>query len=112
MKSEYQEWLDQLKPGDEVAFSQGFERVNRVYRVESRTPSGRIVVDGRTFNPDGTLRGYSKYNRCSDLCKVTTVIRDAARKEVLTATLRAVKWDGVSLADLEAIVAVLRKGAT
>lgn len=50
------EWIDALKPGDEVIVG------GRVAVVERRTPTGRIVVNGIQYMPNGSRRGdfYSR----------------------------------------------------
>ncbi len=69
MSTEKEEWLSNLKPGDEVGVYE-LRGTRLVYKtkVARRTPSGRIVckisdVDGDdTFRPDGFL--YASRSSC------------------------------------------------
>ena len=59
-----QEWLNALKVGDEVLISKSSWRgwIEKIAKVERRTPTGRIVVDGVTFLPNGQkFRGWDGY---------------------------------------------------
>ena len=46
------DWIKNLKPGDQVVVNGKYLKL-----VERVTPSGRVVVGGDTFNPDGWKRG-------------------------------------------------------
>lgn len=59
-----QEWLNALKVGDEVLISKSSwrGRVEKIAKVERRTPTGRIVVGGVTFLPNGQkFKGWDGY---------------------------------------------------
>ena len=54
--------LADLKPGDEVAIENQF-RPPYIRKIDRITPTGRIVVVGRTYRPDGQVSGGDKWNR-------------------------------------------------
>lgn len=58
------QWIENLKPGDKVIV-RGRWRAE-IAEVDRITPTGRIVINGTTFNPDGSERGgNSCYNRAT-----------------------------------------------
>lgn len=56
------EWLAKLKPGDKVIATRGHGE-EEIVTVEKITTTGRIVLNnGRTYNPDGRIRGGNGYH--------------------------------------------------
>lgn len=101
-QAEYQNWLDGLKPGDEVCY-----KVDRwttmIVKVTERTKSGRICTHNTLqFNSDGSCRGafYCK------LYPVTQKIRDKIELHRLCRLLHNVVWSELSVDQLRRIVSI------
>lgn len=80
------EWIGKLKVGDLVIVSFGYNS-DRIERVERITKSGRIIVGGRTFKPDGWQYGggsyyYSQIREATEEC-VNQIHEDDFKKKVL-----------------------------
>lgn len=75
--------------------------------VERRTPSGRIVVGGVEFNPDGWERRRARISDKSRLLESTPERLDKIRARALRLRLSKTNWSALDLARLEQIAAVL-----
>lgn len=102
---ERQAWLDSLKAGDEVAFRVRYGTRWNTSNVEKRTKTGRIIVGGFTYRPDGYLWGQCGPSRIEP---VTQEIRDEVRKNSLVPSLHACPWGALSLAALEQVYSIMR----
>jgi hypothetical protein len=116
-------WLKELKEGDPVLVASGGWRGTdrRLGIVKSRTPTGRVNVqcDGmnyeQTFRPDGQdMRAPGKWDSRDYLEQYTAekyqAVLDKKEREALVYKLREYMFAKESLAQLRAIVAILREG--
>lgn len=82
------EWVKRLKVGDAVIVQT--DSLDRVMRVERITPTGRIVVGGTTFTPDGWLYGSGYWS--ASLCEATPEAIDSIRKnKKITSVFKLIK---------------------
>lgn len=105
-----QEWLDALKPGDEVAMAVGGYGLGRGFnlrRVERRTDSGRIILDtGTVFNANGNERGGRRWLR-EPTAELKSELDTNDRTNKALGRLNQVRWRELPLETLEAICALL-----
>lgn len=102
---ERQQWLDGLKPGDLVAYRDGFGNM-RISAVQKRTPGGMIVVDGLTWRRDGWTSDSGYFTR--GVLEVTTEeIKKEQKRAVIIGYLRRVKWNECSLETLEKVKQIM-----
>lgn len=107
---EKKDWLQTLKPGDEVAIRDryGREEAVEVYRL---TPSGRVIVrygsSTREFNNDGYARGEDVRWGHSCLVPITPEMRERWEVERLASRLSNVRWGKHSLDTLRRVTAEL-----
>lgn len=83
------DWIKNLEVGDTVIIS-GYWNA-RIAAVEKITPSGRIKVDGMTFNPDGSERGGDAWHRSRLFEATPEVVREMQEKETIQKALREMR---------------------
>lgn len=104
--------LSHVKEGEEVAMRIGMSDSFILYPVTSINPKGIIQIStGAKFRPDGSpLAKTDKWGVPAYIQPVTDEIRQAIRKNMLIGRLSRLdynQWKGLSLAKLEALVALL-----
>lgn len=96
-----------VKPGDEIYIPDcSMYGPGRIATVDRLTPSGRIIVGGQTFDPDGTERGQAGW-RPVRICLPTDELREKIRRHDLLNKLKGVVWDIQPLAVLEQVWALI-----
>jgi hypothetical protein len=88
-------WLESLRPGDRVVLRPGgYGAAPRVVRVERRTPSWRLAVEGGlTFNPDGyERRASSRGGPLATLGPLTPDVENALWRAGALARLKDFAW--------------------
>jgi len=87
--------LADLKPGNEVYLT----RSGRIASIERITPSGRFIVDGNTYNPDGWLH-RSEWGR---IVPATDQHREKIEKRQIVAYLDNMNWQQMHIGQLRQI---------
>lgn len=114
------EWLQALKPGDEVAVSEGgIGQSYRIDRVDRIAKSGRIVTkhtyNGREietqFRPSGQeAKAITRSSPYSDeLCELTQDIRDAIEFKRLWWKVSKVDYGKLALDQLRRIEEIVKE---
>ena len=107
-------WIAALRPGDEVVIDHGRYGAHNyeVHKVDKVTPSGRIVIGDRTFNPNGWERGGHQYHMLV-IQEATPELRqrviELKERAAILATIRRVNWHALPTAQLRAIAAILEQ---
>jgi hypothetical protein len=117
MSDEEANWLNDLKPGDEVVVHPpGHYGSMTIQKVDRRLPSGRLVVGQMTFDPDGWQRGGVNYGRFgrqrAHLSQTTQEIRDKIEHAELVDALKATEWRMMPLDVLRAAFKVVHVDRT
>ncbi|HNR58261.1 MAG TPA: hypothetical protein PKJ51_07375 [Methanothrix sp.] len=101
------EWLDGLKPGDEVAFQLSPNAEVLIDQVRKRTPTGQIVLGcGRRFTAEG--RGivggvWGKPN----LMQVTPELKERVTAAKRRAAIKTLNWDQLSAGTIDEVYSLL-----
>lgn len=109
-KKQRDKWLASLKPGDEVAWTCGYDRFWVIEKVTRMTPSGRIVVGSRTFNPNGWERASG--SKRAVLKIPSDDIREEVHRRKQLRRLNGVKWERLSTDLLNRVLGYLEAGGT
>lgn len=80
------EWLKNLKPGDKVIV-RDYGQFDHMEEVQRLTPTGRIIVNGVTYNPNGIERGGDwRYRRLREA--TPEAIEQIRRDGIISATIK------------------------
>lgn len=100
------EWLDALKPGDEVAVRSG--RGVFIARIERRTNTQIVISNAYRFRAsDGRMVGAAAWDG-QDIEPVTQLIRDKVEHTRLKHRMHSVQWARQDLTTLRAVDALLK----
>jgi len=101
-------WLDELKPGDEVACGGGLYGMH-IRQVEKITKLHVILCGngGRYRRKNGSSVGSDPWSR-DYIQKPTPELRRKIRIDVLSTRLRRTNWDNLPLESLEKINAIIK----
>lgn len=111
---EKQEWLDNLKEGDEVAIAiWSYSTTNySLSTVEKITPTGIIKTRQYTFNQKGIERGgNSTWGGKKQLVEVTKEIKDKIETEKILRQITKTKFADLPLEILKDISEVINRHA-
>ncbi|KOY65496.1 hypothetical protein [Clostridium sporogenes] len=106
-----EDWLKDLKPGDEVAVECGGfgYRDYCIKKIDKISPTGRITIGGAVFNHKGREMGIKdSWTRANELVPVSQEIKDYIRRKKLYAKIKNISWEEVSLVNLEEIAKILK----
>lgn len=99
---------DKLKVGDKLAFKASFGRGWTLEAISKITPSGRIVTDYHTLNPDLTIRGRGPYEP-SRAHLVTPEIKLSVWRERIEHRIRKASLSDLSVDQLRRIWQILKE---
>jgi hypothetical protein len=103
------EWLNKLRPDDEVAVKHF--RHFTIARVSSITRT-QVHVEGNHFSRDsGTQTGGSDYIK-RQLLEPTEERRAAARRDILLQRISTTNWQSLDNESLESVFAVIESART
>lgn len=106
--TDYQAWLDSLKPGDQVAYRS--VSIWRSGKVKSRTKTGRITLEtGLIFNSNGSVPTSDSYCCVERLTRPTQAIMDSIEHRNLATRMHNVGWAQMTLGQLQRIAAIVKK---
>jgi len=111
-KDKREGWLREVKVGDKIAVEYGQYGTGnyRIDKVDKITPTGRIVIENRTYDPEGQEMGKSNsYSRSYKLYPITQKVIDFIRTEKLLYEIKNTNWNTLNLEQLEAISKILQK---
>lgn len=110
--SDYQRWVDSLRPGDQVVVAPELraKRAEQLGVVEHRTPSGQIVVSIRgiqvRFNANGWERATGMRDRLMQVDPET--VARIEQNDLLT-QLREANWQALSADQLRRILVIVQE---
>ncbi|MDD5010209.1 MAG: hypothetical protein PHC68_17630 [Syntrophorhabdaceae bacterium] len=111
-----QDWLDGLKPGDEVAVVDW--HFGRVYSIEytkvlRKTPGGKVILPPHW--PGGETRMFRKTGCSTDVGYLTCIVpqsqelTDWMEKTRTVSMLKSMDWDKMPIENLRQIMAIVRE---
>lgn len=100
--------MHDLKVGDELAFPVPYESDYFYLRkIEKISPSGRITIDGRTLNPDLSIRGADTWGKVIRAYVPDQRIRDGALRYKAKCTFKKLDVSKLTTDQLTRICAIL-----
>ena len=104
------DWLDSLKPGDEVAVTFGYTSAHGIATVDRTTPTQVIVGRARFRRSDGYRVGDSGAWSRASIRPVTDAIRESATRAKLIAAIVGTSWKSLSTDQLRRITDIVNEG--
>lgn len=109
MNADYQQWLQSLRPGDDVAYSSGTPGLWTVTAI-TRITGDKIHTEHWTFYTDtGKCTECCRPGRPRLLVKPDSDIRQKHRRMVMLTMIQRCKWNLMEDDELERVVKVIEQ---